>query len=133
MKTMEQEYHLLEEETYREQQQLHLMEQFSTLQNKFASRLDHLTLAEKKQVVRLLVEEVLVESVHESRIVKHVIPLAKRFPLRSGSSVPSACQCLLGYRAGLMVCHRGHAALPRLRCDPAVRRWHAGTGVKQIR
>ena len=86
IKTIEQEYHLLEEEKYREQQQLHLIEQFATFQNKFASRLDHLTFAEKKQVVRLLVEEVLVDSVNESLIVKHVIPLDKRFPLRSGSS-----------------------------------------------
>src|SRR5262245_39093788 len=88
IKTIEQEYHLLEEEKYREQQQLTLIEQFSTFQNKFASRLDHLTFAGKKQVVRLLVEEVLVDSVNESLIVKHVIPLDKRFPLRSGSSIP---------------------------------------------
>src|SRR5262245_18091565 len=82
----EQEYILLEEERHREQHQLQLIEQFVTFQAKFVTRLDRLTFAEKKQVVRLLVEEVLVDSVNESLMVKHVIPLDKRFPLRSGSS-----------------------------------------------
>jgi site-specific DNA recombinase len=88
MKSIEQEYILLEEEKHREQHQLQLIEQFVTFQAKFVTRLDRLTFAEKKQVVRLLVEEVLVDSVNESLMVKHVIPLDKRFPLRSGSSEP---------------------------------------------
>ena len=86
MKSVEQEYTLLEEEKHHEQQQLQLIEQFATFQAKFVSRLDRLTFAETKQVVRLLVEEVLVDSVNESLTVKHVIPLGKSFPLRSGSS-----------------------------------------------
>jgi site-specific DNA recombinase len=122
MKSIEQEYILLEEEKHREQHQLQLIEQFVTFQAKFVTRLDRLTFAEKKQVVRLLVEEVLVDSVHESLMVKHVIPLDKRFPLRSGSSVTSDRQCVPGYGPGPMVCHRRYAALPRLLCDPAVRR-----------
>ena len=52
---------------------------------KFSSRIGSLTFEEKKQVVRLLVDEVLVDSINEKLIVKHVIPLDKRFPLRSGS------------------------------------------------
>jgi site-specific DNA recombinase len=86
MQSIEQEYTLLEVEKQREQQQLQLIEQCATCQAKFVSRLDRLTFAEKKQVVRLLVEEVLVDSVNESLTVKHVIPLDKHFPLRSGSS-----------------------------------------------
>jgi site-specific DNA recombinase len=89
MKTIEQEYKLLEEEKHREQKQLQLIEQFSTFQAKFSSRLGELTFEEKKQVVRLLVEEVVVDSVNEKLTVKHVIPLDKRFPLRSGSLVAS--------------------------------------------
>ncbi len=41
-------------------------------------------------MVRLLVEEVLVDSVNEKLTVKHVIPLDKSFPLRSGSSSSEA-------------------------------------------
>jgi hypothetical protein len=88
IRNVEQEYTLLEQEKHREQQQLQLIEQFATFQAKFVSRLDRLTFAEKKQVVRLLVEEVLVDSVNESLTVKHVIPLHKSFPLRLGSSEP---------------------------------------------
>ena len=86
IKAVQQEYALLEEEKHREQKQLQLIEQFATFQNKFSSRLDALSFEEKKQVVRLLVEEVLVDSVNEKLIVKHVIPLDKSFPLRSGSN-----------------------------------------------
>jgi site-specific DNA recombinase len=93
IKHIQQEYTLLEEEKHREQKQLPLIEQFSTFQKKFSSRLGSLTFEEKKQVVRLLVDEVLVDSINEKLIVKHVIPLDKRFPLRSGSGEP-----LLGLR-----------------------------------
>jgi hypothetical protein len=94
IKNIQQEYALLEEEKQREQKQLQLIEQFSTFQKKFASRLGSLTFAEKKHVVRLLVDEVLVDSINEKLIVKHIIPLDKRFPLRSGSGKP-----LLGLRS----------------------------------
>ncbi len=90
MKSMQQEYTLLEEEKYREQKQLQLIEHFATFQDKFSSRLGDLRFEEKKQVVRLLVEEVLVNSVNEKLTVKHVIPLDKSFPLRSGSSASAA-------------------------------------------
>ena len=83
---VEQEYKLLEEEKHRDQKQLQLIEQFSTFQDKFLSRLGELAFDEKQQVVRLLVEEVLVDSVNEQLVVKHVIPLDKSFPLRSGST-----------------------------------------------
>jgi hypothetical protein len=59
IKNIQQEYTLLEEEKHREQKQLQLIEQFSTFQKKFVSRLGSLTFAEKKHVVRLLVDEVL--------------------------------------------------------------------------
>jgi len=84
--SVEQEYKLLEEEKHRDQKQLQLIEQFSTFQDKFSSRLGELTFDEKQQVVRLLVEEVLVDSVNEQLVVKHVIPLDKSFPLRSRSN-----------------------------------------------
>jgi predicted nuclease with TOPRIM domain len=87
---IEQEYTLLEEEKHREQKQLVLIEQFSTFQEKFLSRLGALKFEEKKQVVRLLVTEVLVDSVNERLTVKHVIPLDKSFPLRSGSMAASS-------------------------------------------
>ena len=87
IKKVEQEYNLLEEEKHREQKQLQLIEQFSTFQDKFSSRLDDLTFDEKQQVVRLLVEEVMVDSINDKLTVKHVIPLDKSFPLRSGSVV----------------------------------------------
>jgi hypothetical protein len=52
------------------------------------SRLSDLPFKEKQQVVRLLVEEVQVDSVNEKLTVKHVILLDKSFPLRSGSNGP---------------------------------------------
>jgi site-specific DNA recombinase len=64
IKNIQQEYALLEEEKHREQKQLQLIEQFSTFQKKFSSRLGSLTFEEKKQVVRLLVDEVLVDSIN---------------------------------------------------------------------
>jgi site-specific DNA recombinase len=91
---IEQEYTLLEEEKHREQKQLVLIEQFSTFQEKFLSRLGALKFEEKKQVVRLLVTEVLVDSVNERLTVKHVIPLDKSFPLRSGSNLSITRQYL---------------------------------------
>ena len=121
MKSVEQEYILLEEEKHREQHQLQLIEQFVTFQAKFVTRLDRLTFAEKKQVVRLLVEEVLVDSVNESLTVKHVIPLGKSFPLRSGSSFARDRQCLSRHGVGSMVCHGSPATLPGLLRAPAVR------------
>ena len=92
IKKVEQEYNLLEEEKHREQKQLQLIEQFSTFQDKFSSRLDDLTFDEKQQVVRLLVEEVMVDSINDKLTVKHVIPLDKSFPLRSGSVVALAVE-----------------------------------------
>jgi hypothetical protein len=85
IKNMQREYTLLEEEKHREPKQLQLIEQFSTFQKKFSSRLERLTFEEKKHVVRLLVDEVWVDSINEKLIVKHIIPLDKRFPLCSGS------------------------------------------------
>ena len=98
--SVEQEYKLLEEEKHRDQKQLQLIEQFSTFQDKFSSRLGELTFDEKQQVVRLLVEEVLVDSVNEQLVVKHVIPLDKSFPLRSRSNFPAACVDCLGWDGG---------------------------------
>jgi predicted nuclease with TOPRIM domain len=92
IKNIQQEYDLLEEEKHREQKQLQLIEPFAALQGQFSSKRDNLAFEEKKQVVRLLVEEVLVDSVNEKLTVTHVIPLDKSFPLRSGSSEPSAGQ-----------------------------------------
>lgn len=96
IKSIEQEYSLLEEEKHREQNQLQLIEQFSTFQEKFLSRLSDLPFEEKQQVVRLLVEEVQVDSVNEKLTVKHVIPLDKSFPLRSGSNHPALRRTRLG-------------------------------------
>jgi hypothetical protein len=96
IKNIQQEYDLLEEEKHREQKQLQLIEPFAALQGQFSSKRDNLAFEEKKQVVRLLVEEVLVDSVNEKLTVTHVIPLDKSFPLRSGSSEPPPGQHIPG-------------------------------------
>jgi len=85
LKHIQREDALLAEEKQCEQKQLQMIEQFSTCQKKFSSRLGSLTFEEKKHVVRLLVDEVWVDSIHAKLIVKHGIPLDKRVPLRSGS------------------------------------------------
>jgi hypothetical protein len=115
MQSIEQEYTLLEVEKQREQQQLQLIEQCATCQAKFVSRLDRLTFAEKKQVVRLLVEEVLVDSVNESLTVKHVIPLDKHFPLRSGSNHSTLWRSLLCFLEDFLVHNTS--------CEPPFKQW----------
>jgi site-specific DNA recombinase len=101
--SVEKEYRLLEEEKHRDQKQLQLIEQFSTFKDKFSSRLGELAFDEKQQVVRLLVEEVLVDSVNEQLVVKHVIPLDKSFPLRSGRNLTVARQRVLARGARYVV------------------------------
>jgi len=44
-----------------------------------------LDFAERRQIVRLLVEEVLVNTATEEITVRHILPMDPKFPLRKGS------------------------------------------------
>jgi hypothetical protein len=57
--------------------QLRLIDQFDTFKNKIASRLNELSFEERKQVVRLLVTEVIADTKKDELVIKHTIPAEK--------------------------------------------------------
>ena len=65
-------------------------------------------------MVRLLVEEVLVDSINEKLTVKHVIPLDKSFPLRSGRNRTSLHGPGFSRKQSALVEHPGLEPGPQL-------------------
>src|SRR3712207_9561936 len=66
---------------------LQLIEQFSEFAKRMKSNLTNLRFEERKQIVRLLVEEVKVNTKSEEVTVRHILPLDKKFPLCKGSNI----------------------------------------------
>ncbi len=85
IKKLESEYGMIVVEQSQEQQKLQLIEQFSKFSEKLKNNLDTMTFNDKKKVIRLLVSEVLVDSEKEKIIIRHVMPITQKCPLRSGS------------------------------------------------
>jgi site-specific DNA recombinase len=85
MKNIEGEVSRLEQEGQQQQQHLRLVEQLTAFQNKIGQNLDALPFEDKRQVLRLLVNEVVVDSVQEELTIKHVIPIDEMLPLHSRS------------------------------------------------
>ena len=79
---IQQEHALLKEGARQKHQTLQLIEQFQTFKLKFADNLDALSFEKKKQVIRLLVDEVSVDSNAQNITVKHIVPMTRNFPLR---------------------------------------------------
>jgi site-specific DNA recombinase len=77
---------LLEKEEKEESHRLQLIEQFADFTKRMQANLSTLDFEERKQIVRLLVEEVIVNTKTDDITVRHILPLDQKFPLCNGSS-----------------------------------------------
>ena len=87
MKKAADECALIEKEEKEEGHRLQVIEQFTEFAKQIKSNLTNLQFEERKQIVRLLVEEVKVNTKTEEITVRHILPLDKKFPLCKGSSL----------------------------------------------
>ena len=85
---------LLNQEEKQKQQCLQLVEQFEDFKKKMNLNLPNLKFEEKKQLVRLLVSEVVVDVKNQDVNVKHVVPVQKNVPLCLGSNQSDSCKYL---------------------------------------
>jgi len=90
IKKVEDECLLLEREEKEEARRLELIEQFTDFTQRMKVNMSTLSFEERKQVVRLLVEEVIVNTKTEEVTVRHIMPLDQQFPLCTGGRTPSA-------------------------------------------
>jgi hypothetical protein len=79
---------LVEKETKEEHPRLQLIEQFAMFAQRLNTNLSTLGFAERKHLVRLLVEEVIVNTSTEEITVRHILPVDQTFPLCKRSSRP---------------------------------------------
>jgi site-specific DNA recombinase len=77
---------LLEKEAKEESHRLQLIEQFTDFTRRMNTNLSTLSFEERKQIVRLLVEEVMVNTSTDEITVRHILPLDQKFPLCKRSS-----------------------------------------------
>ena len=75
-----------------ESHRLQLIEQFADFTQRMKANLTNLKFEERRQIVRLLVEEVMVNTQTEEIAVRHILPLDQKFPLCKGST-DSALRC----------------------------------------
>src|SRR5204862_5985317 len=75
IKKLQDEAALLEKEGKEQLHQLQLIEQFNDFTKRMTANLSNLSFEEKKNIVRLLVEEVIVNVKTEEVTVRHVLPL----------------------------------------------------------
>ena len=95
MKKLHEECQLVEKDAQEEHHRLHLIEQFTTFTQRMTTNLSTLSFPERKQIVRLLVEEVLVNTTTEEITVRHILPVDQKFPLRKGSTLALTGQPVL--------------------------------------
>jgi site-specific DNA recombinase len=84
IKKVEDECMLLEKEEKEETRRFELIEQFADFSQRMKTNLSMLSFEERKRIVRLLVEEVIVNTQTEEVTVRHILPLNKQFPLCKG-------------------------------------------------
>src|SRR5262249_33604666 len=84
IKKVEDECLLLEREEKEEARRLELIEKFTDFTQRMKVNMSTLSFEERKQVVRLLVEEVIVNTKTEEVTVRHIMPLDQQFPLCTG-------------------------------------------------
>ncbi len=94
---------LVEKETTEEQHRLQLIEQFAVFAQRLNTNLSPLGLADRKHLVRLLVEEVIVNTSTEEITVRHLLPLDQTFPLCKRSPLTRAVQRVPALCARLVV------------------------------
>ena len=88
IKRLHDECALVEREAKEAHHRLQLIEQFTTFTHRMTTNLSTLSFAERKQIIRLLVEEVVVDTTTEEITVRHILPVEQRFPLCKGSKRP---------------------------------------------
>ncbi|MBO0719267.1 MAG: recombinase family protein [Blastocatellia bacterium] len=91
IKKTEGECALLEKEEKEESHRLQLIEQFADFTQRMKANLTTLSFEERRQIVRLLVEEVTVNPQTEEITVRHILPLDQKFPLCRGSNPCHPC------------------------------------------
>jgi site-specific DNA recombinase len=81
IKKLHEECALVEKEAKEEHQRLQLIEQFAAFSQRMTTNLSTLGFTERRQIVRLLVEEVVVNTSTEEITVRHILPVGQTFPL----------------------------------------------------
>ena len=81
---------LVEREAKEAHHRLQLIEQFAAFSHRMRTNLSTLGFAERKQIIRLLVEEVMVKTTTAEITVRHILPVEQMFPLCKGSTFPGA-------------------------------------------
>jgi polyribonucleotide nucleotidyltransferase len=81
IKKVQDECALLEKEEKREHHRVQVIEQFTDFTQRMKTNLSILSFEERRQIVRLLVEEVLVNTSTDEITVRHILPLDEKFPL----------------------------------------------------
>jgi len=75
IRTIQQECQLLEQEKQQEFKQLKIIEQFETFKNKLNLNVDRLTFDQRKDLVRLLVRDIEVDTLSQQIIIHHSLPI----------------------------------------------------------
>ena len=83
---------LVEKDAKEEHHRLQLIEQFAMFTQRMTTNLSTVGFAERKQIVRLLVEEVVVNTTTEEIAVRHILPVDQTFPLCKRSTLALAGQ-----------------------------------------
>jgi site-specific DNA recombinase len=100
IKKLHDECTLVEKDAKEEHHRLQLIEQFAVFAKRMNTNLSTLGFAERRQIVRLLVEEVVVNTSTEEITVRHILPVDQTFPLCKRSKFPGAEQYIPAPRAG---------------------------------
>jgi len=83
---------LVEKDAKEEHHRFQLIEQFALFTQRMQTNLSTVGFAERKQIVRLLVEEVVVNTTTEEITVRHILPVDQTFPLCKRSTLALAGQ-----------------------------------------
>jgi site-specific DNA recombinase len=95
IKKLHDECTLVEKDAKEEHHRLQLIEQFAVFAKRMNTNLSTLGFAERRQIVRLLVEEVVVNTSTEEITVRHILPVDQTFPLCQRSPpAPLGAPCL---------------------------------------
>jgi len=103
VKKLHDECALVEKDAKEEHHRLQLIEQFAVFARRMNTNLSTLGFAERKHLVRLLVEEVIVNTSTEEITVRHILPIDQTFPLCKRSSLTRPVQRVSALRARLVV------------------------------
>lgn len=103
IKKFHDEWALVEKAVKEEHYRLQLIEQFAVFAQRMTTNLSTLGFAERKHLVRLLVEEVVVNTNTDEITVRHILPVDQTFPLCKRSTLTSPVQRVSALCARLVV------------------------------